>query len=167
MSEISERLQAAAGSFGGRVREMEDLRGGAAYEADAAVAHEFLARLRQDEVLKFDFLVVLTAHDNYLDEPRFAVVYVVRSIENNLDVRVNVPVAGEDPELSTVTDIWPTANWLEREVYDMFGIRFKGHPDLTRILMWEGFEGWPLRKDYPLLGNTPGTPGHVGKGGKR
>ncbi len=167
MSEIRESLQAAAGSFGGRVREMEDLRGGAAYEADRAIAHDFLARLRQDEVLKFDSLVVLTAHDNYLDEPRFAVVYVVRSLENNLDVRVNVPVAGEDPELVSVTDIWPTADWLEREVYDMFGIRFTGHPDLSRILLWEGFEGWPLRKDYPLLGNTPGTPGHVGKGGKR
>ena len=167
MSEISESLQAVAASFGGRVREMEDLRGGPAYEADGAVAHDFLDRLRQDEVLKLDFLVVLTAHDNYLDEPRFAVVYVVRSLEKNLDVRVNVPVAGEDPEISTVTDIWPAADWLEREVYDMFGIRFIGHPDLTRILMWEGFEGWPLRKDYPLLGNTPGTPGHVGKGGKR
>ena len=76
-------------------------------------------------------------------------------------------VGGEDPAVETVSDLYPAANWMEREVWDMFGIRFKGHGNLERILMWEGFEGHPLRKDYPLLGNTPGTPGYVGKGGKR
>ena len=82
-------------------------------------------------------------------------------------MRLNVPLRGDDARLPSVSDHFHAALWMEREVYDMFGVRFEGHPDLTRILMAEGFEGHPLRKDYPLLGNTPGTPGHVGKGGKR
>jgi NADH:ubiquinone oxidoreductase subunit C len=93
------------------------------------------------------------------------VVYNLRSLESNVDLRINVPVPGEDPEVDSIADLYPAANWMEREVWDMFGVRFRNHPNLERILMWEGFEGHPLRKDYPLLGNTPGTPGYLGKGG--
>ena len=76
-------------------------------------------------------------------------------MERNVDLRINVPVPGEKPELDTITDLYPAANWLEREVWDMFGVRFSGHPNLERILMWEGFEGHPLRKDYPKERRQP------------
>ena len=165
MSTVRERLDAVAAGFEG-VRAVDDLRGDPAFVADRASAKAFLTRLRDDEGLRFTFLSFVTAVDNYLDEPRFEVTYRLRSLEHNQDLRVNVPTGGEEPEVDTVTDLFPGANWMEREVWDMFGIRFAGHPNLTRILMWEGFEGFPLRKDYPLLGNTPGTPGYVGKGGK-
>ena len=160
-------LETVVAEFKGRVvRAAEEPNQEHQYFASSDVVHEFIQRLKEHESLRFDCCVFITACDNYLDEPRFEVVYCLRSIGNNVDLRINVPVPGEDPVLPTLTDLYPTANWLEREVWDMFGIRFDGHPNLERILMWEGFEGHPLRKDYPLLGNTEGTPGHVGKGGK-
>ena len=161
---MSTDLDALVARFGDRVRRLEDLRGDDSFEADREVVHDLAARLKE---AGFDFLVFVTAADNYLDEPRFAVTYRFRSLGENRDVRVNAPVPGEDPSIASLTDLFEAANWLEREVWDMFGVRFSGHPNLERILMWEGFQGHPLRKDYPLLGNTPGTPGHVGKGGKR
>jgi NADH-quinone oxidoreductase subunit C len=166
VSAVRPEIDAVAAAFAGRVEPASDLRGEARYVAQPDAIHGFLRRLRDHETLKFEFLVFVTAVDNYLDEPRFEVVYCVRSLACDVDVRVNVPVPGEDPVVPTVTDLWRAANWMEREVWDMFGVRFEGHPNLERILMWEGFEGHPLRKDYPLLGNTPGTPGFLGKGGK-
>jgi len=164
VSEIKALLDAAASEVG-NVRRIEDLRGDDAFVADPEALKPFVRRLRDD--LGFDFLVLVTAADNYLDEPRFDVTWRLRSMQRNHDVRINVSVRGEDPEVESLCDLYPAANWMEREVWDMFGVRFKGHPNLERILMWEGFEGHPLRKDYPLLGNTPGTPGYSGKGGKR
>jgi len=158
-------LEEFANGFGDAVERLDDLRGDLAWRADASVFKEFVRKLRDEK--GFKTLAILTAVDNYLDEPRFDVTYRLRSMERDLDLRINVPVGGEEPELDTVTDLFRVANWLEREVWDMFGIRFRGHPNLERILMWEGFEGFPLRKDYPLLGNTPGTPGYFGKGGKK
>ena len=166
MSDLREKVALVAKGFDGVVAD-EDLRGGIAYCSDAESIHGFLKALKEDPALKFEMFVYVTANDNYLDEPRFNVIYQVRSLENNLDVRVRVPVSGEDPVVPTMTDLWFAANWMEREVWDMFGIRFEGHPKLERILMWEGFEGHPLRKEFPLLGNVRGTPGYVGKGGKR
>jgi NADH-quinone oxidoreductase subunit C len=151
--------------FAGRVRRLPDLRGDDAFLAEPGALREFVRRLKDG--LGFDMLVLVTAVDNYLDEPRFEVTYRLRSVARNADVRINAPVPGEGPEIDTVSDLYPAANWMERETWDMFGIRFRGHPNLERILMWEGFEGHPLRKDYPLLGNTPGTPGYVGKGSRR
>ena len=163
---IREALDAVASRFEGKVERVEDLRGEPLYVADRSVARAFLEGLKNDENTGCDYLVFITGQDNYLDEPRFEVVYCVRSLERNFDVRVKVPVPGEEPGVDSLCDLYPAANWHEREVWDMFGVRFQGHPNLERILMWEGFEGHPLRKDYPLLGNTPGTPGYIGKGGK-
>jgi NADH-quinone oxidoreductase subunit C len=165
VSDLRADLDAAAAELPGRVKRIADLRGDDAFVADREVARDFVRTLK--ERLGFDTLVLVTAVDNYLDEPRFEVTYRLRSLARNADVRVNAPVPGEAPEIDTITDLYPAADWMEREVWDMFGVRFRGHPNLERILMWEGFEGHPLRKDYPLLGNTPGTPGYVGKGGKR
>ena len=166
MSDFVARLAAVAGEFEAAVVAVEDLRGEHAFRVEREAAHDFIRRLKEDDGLEFDFLAVLTAVDNYLDEPRFEVVYVVRSMGHNVDVRINVPVPGEAPRIKSLTDLYPAADWMEREVFDMFGVEFEGHGNLERILMWEGFEGHPLRKDYPLLGNTPKTPGYRGKGGK-
>jgi NADH-quinone oxidoreductase subunit C len=166
MNDFIALLESVAEGFEGKVRRDEDLRGDIGFIAEREALHDFVARLRDHTALRFDLLNFITAVDNYLDEPRFEVVYHLRSLTNNLDVRINAPVPGDDPIIDTITDLYPAANWLEREVWDMFGVRFEGHPNLVRILMYEGFEGHPLRKDYPLLGNTPGTPGYLGKGGK-
>ncbi len=84
--------------------------------------------------------------------PRFEVVYLLLSLKTNERLQVRVRVPEEDMELPTITTVWRAANWPEREVFDMFGIRFKGHPNLRRLLMWDEFQGHPLRKDYPLEG---------------
>jgi NADH-quinone oxidoreductase subunit C len=164
VSELKALLDGVAAEIPG-LRRVDDLRGDDAFLAEPRQLRPFVTRLK--EGLGFDFLVLVTAVDNYLDEPRFEVTWRLRSTARNHDVRINVPAGGEDPEVDSLCDLYPAANWMEREVWDMFGVRFKGHPNLERILMWEGFEGHPLRKDYPLLGNTPGTPGYSGKGGKR
>jgi NADH-quinone oxidoreductase subunit C len=89
------------------------------------------------------------------DQSRFAVVYHLYSVAQKHRLRLVVPVDQTDAEVDSLTPLWPGANWLEREVWDMFGIVFRGHPDLKRILMYEGFEGYPLRKDYPVRKRQP------------
>ena len=117
-------------------------------------AHEILAWLRDAPAERYDYLVDVTAVE-YRDRERpLEVVYQLRSIPRAAFLRVKINLA-KDQELvvDSVVDLWQGANWLEREVYDMFGIRFRGHPDLRRILMWETYdEGYPLRKDFPLRG---------------
>jgi NADH-quinone oxidoreductase subunit C len=115
---------------------------------------------RDDGELAFDVLTDLTAVD-YLkypgreDGPRFDVVYQLYSLRHNHRLRVKVRVDEDDAVVPTVVPLWPIANWLEREVWDMFGIRFEGHPDLRRLLMYEEFVGHPLRKDYPIDRRQP------------
>ncbi len=106
--------------------------------------------------LKYDQTYIrlssLTAVDRYPAEPRFEVVYHLHSLKRNDRVRLKCRVRGEDPLIESVTSVWRAANWHEREVFDLFGIRFLGHPDLRRILMPDEWEGHPLRKDYPITG---------------
>jgi NADH-quinone oxidoreductase subunit C len=110
-----------------------------------------LARaLRDRSDLRFDLLAELTAVDYSPREPRFEIVYVLVSIEHRVRLRMKVPLPGNDPHLDSVTSVWPAANWLEREVWDLFGVVFDGHPDPRRLLMPEDWEGFPLRKDYPV-----------------
>jgi NADH-quinone oxidoreductase subunit C len=111
-----------------------------------AVARE----LRDRADLGFTFLAELTAVDFWPREPRFELVYLLVSIEHRLRLRVKVRLNGEDARVPTVSGLWPAANWLEREVWDLFGITFAGHPDPRRLLMPEEWEGYPLRKDYPV-----------------
>jgi NADH-quinone oxidoreductase subunit C len=106
--------------------------------------------LRDTPELGFNRLASVTAVDYWPDEPRFAVIYQLFSIPNTEYLRLSVPLQGNEAEVPTITGLFLNANWFEREVFDMFGITFRDHPDLRRILMPEGWEGHPLRKDYPL-----------------
>ena len=148
------------GRLGGRMLETHDFRG----DHTAVVARESildaLAFCRDDAALEFDMLMDLTAVD-YLkfpgreDGPRFEVVYHLYSTTHNHRVRLKVRVEEDEARVPTAIGLWPIANWLEREVWDMFGVRFEGHPDLRRLLLYEEFVGHPLRKDYPIDRRQP------------
>ena len=108
--------------------------------------------------LGFDYLVDITSLDNYGEDPRFTLVYHLYGYGHLQYLRLKVDLSEESGEAPTVTGIWRTADWHEREIYDMMGIRFKGHPDLRRIIMWEGYPYFPLRKDFPLAGRPSDMP---------
>jgi len=116
----------------------------------AADLHETLRPLRDRSDLAFVFLAELTATDFWPREPRFELTYVLVSFAHRQRLRLKVRLYGNDAHVATATDLWPAANWLEREVWDMFGIVFDGHPDPRRLLMPEDWDGYPLRKDYPV-----------------
>jgi NADH-quinone oxidoreductase subunit C len=111
--------------------------------------------LRDTPELRFAFLAELTALDVWPREPRFEVVYVFVSIEHRLRLRMKVRLHGADAHVATISSLWPAANWLEREVWDLFGIVFDDHPDPRRLLMPEDWEGFPLRKDSPVQIRRP------------
>lgn len=108
--------------------------------------------------LGFDCLLDVTSLDNHGDDPRWTVVYHLYGYGHRAHLRLKTSVSEEKSELPTVAGVWRTADWHEREIYDMMGIRFRGHPDLRRILMWEGYPYFPLRKDFPLSGKPHDLP---------
>ncbi|MBM3876102.1 MAG: NADH-quinone oxidoreductase subunit C [Verrucomicrobia bacterium] len=108
--------------------------------------------------LGFDYLLDISSVDNYGDDPRWTVVYELYGIAHGCHLRLKTNLSEEKGELPTVTSVWRTADWHEREIFDMMGIRFRGHPDLRRILMWEGYPYFPLRKDFPLAGKPSEMP---------
>jgi NADH-quinone oxidoreductase subunit C len=108
--------------------------------------------------LGFNFLIDLSSVDHFGDEPRFEVVYELYSLADNIHLRLKTKVSEDNLEVPTVSGIWETADWHEREVFDMMGIRFANHPDLRRILMWDGYPFFPLRKDFPLEGKPSDMP---------
>ena len=111
--------------------------------------------LRDDAECAFDTLTDLCAVDYLGETPRFEVVYHLFSIGKGHRLRVKTRVPEDDPVVATALEVWPSANWMEREVWDLYGIRFEGHPDLRRILLYDEFEGHPLRKDYPKERRQP------------
>jgi len=108
--------------------------------------------LRAEPGLEFDFLSDISVVDRYPLEPRFELNYHLLSIPTRQSLRLRVRLHGSDPLVDTVSTVWPTADWHEREAFDLFGLRFAGHANLRRILMPEDWEGHPLRKDYPVTG---------------
>ncbi|HIG26265.1 MAG TPA: NADH-quinone oxidoreductase subunit C [Verrucomicrobiales bacterium] len=102
--------------------------------------------------LGFDYLVDITGIDNYGEDPRFTVVYELYGLDHHCHLRLKTDVTEESSSLPSISGVWRTADWHEREIYDMMGIHFEGHPNLKRILMWEGYEYFPLRKDFPMEG---------------
>jgi NADH-quinone oxidoreductase subunit C len=125
-------------------------------ETTVVVPRERLVRVAEylagEPSLVFSFLSDITTVDRYPIEPRFEVNYHLLSLERRERLRLKVRVPGSEAVVPTVTSVWPTANWHERENFDLFGMRFEGHPDLRRILMPDDWEGYPLRKDYPVEG---------------
>ncbi len=116
--------------------------------ADSTLIHNFLRQLRDDD--QFDFCVDITAAHYPKREKQFEVIWILYSFARNERLRVKVKIA-DGASIPSSISIWPTTNWLEREVFDMFGIQFEGHPDLKRILLPDGWKGHPLRKDYGIL----------------
>jgi NADH-quinone oxidoreductase subunit C len=137
-------------------------------EVTVAVGREKIAAACRflKETCGFDMLSDLSGVDNYGEEPRFAVAYHLYSLAHRCRLRLKVHLAEDDPLVDSVTGVWSTADWHEREAYDMFGIRFAGHPDLRRILMWEGYPHHPLRKDFPLAGLPADLPATADEAGR-
>lgn len=121
----------------------------------AASALDVLRFLRDDPAQSYKMLTDLTAVDRVAGEGKIEVVYTLRSLEHGNLLIVKAAVPADNPVIDSATGLWHSANWAEREVWDMFGVRFEGHPDLRRILMYEEFEGHPLRKDYPVDRRQP------------
>ena len=145
-----ELLDLLRNRFGEKIQNQTEFRGESTYEIAANNLRE-IAILCRDKLL-FDYLLDITSIDNFEAEPRFEIVYHLYSMPRAIHLRLKLKVPDEAVAVDTVSDIWPTADWHEREIYDMMGIKFNGHPDLRRILMWDGYPYFPLRKDFPLEG---------------
>jgi NADH-quinone oxidoreductase subunit C len=156
-AEILQRLQSR---FGAAVVDTHEQHGDATAVLERAALLDALRFCRDEPGLAFEVLMDLTGAD-YLtypgreDGPRFEVVYHLYSLSHNHRVRLKVRLDEDDAVVPSAVGLWPIANWLEREVWDMFGVRFEGHPDLRRLLMYEEFVGHPLRKDYPINRRQP------------
>ena len=136
----------------GAVQEVKFDRDEMTIVVDRSAIREACALLKEDPACPFNFLSDITCVDWYPADPRFEVVYHLLSIPKKERVRLKVRLSNESPVVESLTSVWPGANYFEREVFDLFGIRFSGHPYLRRILMPEDWEGYPLRKDYPVEG---------------
>ena len=152
--ELAQKLKA---QFDNLLSEPSEFRGEITLRVlEAGQINAVCAFARQE--LGFDYLVDLSSVDNYGDDPRWTVVYELYGYSHRCHLRLKTDLSEERSELPTVTSVWRTADWHEREIYDMMGIRFRGHPDLRRILMWEGYPYFPLRKDFPLSGKSSEVP---------
>ena len=152
--ELAQKLQAR---FGETLSAPVEFRGEITLDlADAEQVAEVCAFAKKD--LGFDYLVDLSSVDNYGDDPRWTLVYELYGYGHRCHLRLKTRVSEEKSEAPSVSGVWRTANWHEREIYDMMGIRFRGHPDLRRILMWDGYPYFPLRKDFPLAGKPSEMP---------
>lgn len=134
------------------VAEVIEFRGETTVVVPRNLLHAVAERCRADSKLQFNLLTDATCVDRYPVEPRFELNYQLLSIPRRDRVRLQVKLSGQDPVVDSLVSVWPGANWLEREIFDLFGIRFNGHPDLRRILLPEDWEGYPLRRDFPVAG---------------
>lgn len=151
MSEASAQLQYIQEKLGRRVLDTLLFRGDDILMLDRTDLRESFRFFKEDPKLGFDFLSDITAVDYWQKkEPRFEVVYQIAALKGGRRLRVRVPVPEDDAAVDSLTPLWKGANFLEREVWDLFGIRFIDHPDLRRVLLYEEFQGHPLRKDYPV-----------------
>jgi NADH-quinone oxidoreductase subunit C len=144
--------------FGSDILESLEARGEQTIVVDRERAPEIFKALRTESDFAFNMLTDVTAVDWLERAPRFEVVYHLNSLERRNRLRVKVQASGDDPWVHSACAVWKSANWLEREVFDMFGIQFRGHPDLRRILLYDEFVGHPLRKDYPYQRRQPLVP---------
>ena len=142
--------QQAIEKLPGRIGQPVEFRDEVTVTVERAKIVEACRYLKND--CAFDMLVDLSGVDNYGTDPRYEVVYELCSLSNRVHLRLKVTVSEDDLIVDSVTGVWRTADWHEREAFDMFGIRFRNHPNLKRILMWDGYPYHPLRKDFPLAG---------------
>ncbi|MFB3884509.1 MAG: NADH-quinone oxidoreductase subunit C [Thermodesulfobacteriota bacterium] len=151
MAELNLAVKKLQGKFPASILEVYTFRD----EVNATVQRkdifEICKFLYSDPDLQYQMLTDLCGVDFFPEAPRFEVVYLLHSMKNRQRLRLKIKV-GDSESVSSVESIWKAANWLEREVYDLFGIPFDNHPDLRRILLWDGYEGHPLRKDFPVQG---------------
>ena len=158
MADLATLQSALGAALGDRMRKPVADRGQLTIEVDARELTSAMRTLRDDGTLAFTVMIDLVGvdyrgFDNSWEGPRFAAIYNLLSIEHNQRLRVKVFCADDDfPSLDSVIDVWPSANWFEREAFDLYGIVFQGHPDLRRILTDYGFMGHPFRKDFPVAG---------------
>ncbi|HEY4257228.1 MAG TPA: NADH-quinone oxidoreductase subunit C [Candidatus Udaeobacter sp.] len=166
-----EALESLSKAFEAKIQHKTEFRGETTFTIAANDLRE-IAKFCHDE-LSFDYLIDITSIDNFGspreitaqstlrqgdgcisrgEEPRFEIVYHLYSMPHGVHLRLRLRVSEDVGAVDTISDLWPTANWHEREIYDMMGIKFTGHPDLRRILMWDGYPFFPLRKDFPLEG---------------
>ena len=141
--------------FGEKIVETVEFRGEQTLYVELTALHEVLKKCRED--LNYEMLLDVSSVDHFGDDPRFEVVYEIATLDDSNHLRVKAKVS-EDEEVPSATDLWMAADWHEREVWDMMGIPFSGHPNLKRILMWEGYPFFPLRKDFPLAGRPSDMP---------
>lgn len=149
-SEVPPVVEAIEARFPGALAQLRADRGQTVVYLAPASLVEVCRFLKQEQ--QFERLAGITAVDWYPLDPRFEVVYLLHSISRQLRLRLKCRVPEQEAELDSLTELWPSANWYEREVFDLFGIRFRGHPNLRRIMLPEDWEGHPLRKDYPVHG---------------
>ena len=151
----AETVLALTAKFGDAVERSHVVCGQHVVYVTNAQAHAILAWLQTDPAQRFDYLTDITCVEYRDAERPLEVVYQLRALDRRVDLRVKISLNPDGPlEVRSVMDLWNGADWLEREAWDMFGVKFKGHPDLRRILMWEGYsEGFPLRKSFPLRGH--------------
>jgi NADH-quinone oxidoreductase subunit C len=162
MSEVLDRVREVLGEA---VIDTHDALGDDTVQVYAVRILDVMRALRDDEELRFSMLVDLTAVDYLGSAPRFEVVYHLASVDAEPHgteparlrhrLRVKAPVPEEPCEIASVAELWPAANWMEREVWDLYGVKFAGHPGLRRLLLYEEFKGHPLRKDYPKERRQP------------
>ena len=153
-----ESAQKIKAKFGDLISAPSEFRGEVTLRiADAEKIVEVCRYAKND--LDFNYLVDISSLDNYGNDPRWTVVYHLRGLRHGGELRLKTDVSEEKSKLPSVIGVWAGANWHEREIYDMMGIHFAGHPDLRRILMWEGYPYFPLRKDFPLAGKPSDLPG--------
>ena len=152
--ELTTAVQQAAGAL---TVETSTEFGDASIVVEREGALGFFRKLRSDPALDFDCLTDVSAVDYLGRKPRFEVIYHLNSLTKNHRLRVKIRVPESDARVHSLCEIWKSANWLEREAWDMMGIHFDTHPDLRRILMYEEFKGHPLRKDYPVDKRQPLT----------
>ena len=152
----AECAQALQEKFGSAIKSVSEFRGETTVMAALESLHPLLNYCRDE--LDFGMLLDICSVDNMGQDPRFEVVYELYSLKSRAHLRVKACVTEDACQAPTVCDLWKTANWHEREIWDMMGIKFTGHPDLRRILMWEGYPHFPLRKEFPLAGKSTDVP---------
>lgn len=151
---INELVQSLQAKFGSAIREITEFKGETTLLVEKDIIVDICRALKDEH--GFNYCADICGADRFAEEERFEVIYNITNLEKRLRIRLKVRVGEENPVVPSVTSVWKAADWHERETYDMYGVRFDGHPDLRRMYMPEDFEYYPLRKDFPLIG-VPGS----------